>query len=153
MRRTALALLIVLSACSGSTSTPTPSGPAPGVTLSGAWTLQTLASDSCSGLSADAKSRNYPTVTIYYTGYSTITVTVSVNSVSTTIMTDADYYGLKMQHPLRFVDNSIAGGFVIDGTFTSSVISQNKISGTLNGHFTTAAVDCVATNHTLTFTR
>jgi hypothetical protein len=153
MRRTTLALLIVLSACSGSTSSPTPAGPAPFVTLSGAWTLQTVASESCSGLSADVKNRNYPTVTIYYTGYSTITVTVSVNNVSTPIMTDADYYGLRIQHPLRLVDNSIAGGLTVAGTFTSSVVSQNKISGTLNGNVTTATGDCVATNHTITFMR
>jgi hypothetical protein len=148
-----LLLVLALSACSGSNSTPTSPGPAPQMTLPGGWTLQTVASDRCSGLSADAKSRSCPIVTIYQAGYSTITITVSISNISTPIMNNTDYSGLKIQDRLRLVDNSIAGGLAIDGTFTSSLVSQNKIAGTLNGNFTTATADCAATDHTVTFTR
>jgi len=158
MRRASFALLLVLSACSGSTSTPiAPSSPAPGVNLSGSWTLQTQASGSCSGLSADAVSHSYSRVTIYYASYDTITITVGINGVTLPILTDAQYYssvtGFKIQERVRLTDNSVVGGLAIDGTFTSSVINQNKIAGTLNGNFTNGTADCAAADHTLTFTR
>ena len=153
MQRTSVALLFALSACSGNTSTPTSSSASPqGFTLVGAWSLQAVASASCSSLSADARNRTYPTVTIYQTGYDTISINVSANSVSSVIMTPS-YYGLKIQDRLRLVDNVVVGGLVIDGMFTSSSVTSTRIAGTLNGNFTTATADCAATDHSLTFTR
>jgi hypothetical protein len=151
MRRTFVALLFVVSACSGSDSTA-PTAHPPYMSLPGSWSLQTLASDSCSGLPADARSRSYSIINIYQTGYDTISINVALNGVSTPIM-NASYSGLKIQDKLRLVDNSAVGRLVIDGTFTSSVVSQDKITGRLNGNFTTATADCVASDHTLTFTR
>jgi hypothetical protein len=101
-------------------------------------------------LPADARSHSYAVI-IYQTGYDTISMNVSMNNVSTPIMY-ASYSGLKIQDRLRLVDNAVAGSLVIDGTFTGTV-GSNRIAGTLNGNFTTATADCVASNHTLTFTR
>jgi hypothetical protein len=150
MRRSCLALLLVVSACSGSSSTPVPTSAPTGFTLPGPWTLQTVASNSCSGLSADVRSRTYK-VSVYQTGYDTISMDVAVNGVLAPLM-NPSYSGLKIQDHLRLVDNSIVGGLVIDGTFTGTV-SSSRIAGTLNGNFTTATADCVAADHALTFTR
>jgi hypothetical protein len=150
MRRTCLALLVAVSACSGNTITPVATTGPTGFTLPGSWTLQTLASASCSGLPADVRSRSY-LVNIYQTGYDTISMNMTMNGVSKQIMTPS-YAGLKIHDQLHLVDSSVAGGFTIDGTFTGTVTSS-RIAGTLNGNFTTATADCAASDHTLTFTR
>jgi hypothetical protein len=150
MRRVTLALLLMVSACAGSTSTEIPNTAPSGYTLAGPWTLHLVASESCSGLPADAKSRSYD-VSIYQTGYDTISMNAFVNRALTPIMA-ASYAGLKINDKLRIVDDSVAGGLVIDGIFTGRV-SSSKIPGTLNGHVTTPTVDCVATDHTANFIR
>jgi hypothetical protein len=150
MRRTWLALLCFVSACSGSTSTPIASTARAGYALPGPWTLQAVASDSCSGLSADTKNRSY-VVTIYQTGYDTISMNVAISGLTSTIM-NASYSGLVINDHLRLVDKSVPGNLVIDGTFNGKV-SVSKIAGTLSGNVTTASADCVASDHSLTFTR
>jgi hypothetical protein len=149
MRRLTFALLVVVSGCSGSTATPLPTSASAGFTLPGPWILQAVAADSCAGLSPDARSRSY-NVTIYQTGYDTISMNASINGLVTPIM-NASYSGLKIQDRLRLVDNS-AARLVIDGTFTGTV-SSARIAGTLDGTFTSATAECSATNHTVTFTR
>jgi hypothetical protein len=62
------------------------------------------------------------------------------------------YSGLKIKDRLRLVDDSVAGSLVIDGTFTGTV-SSSRMPGTLDGHVTTGTTDCVATDHTVTFSR
>lgn len=150
MRRICLAVLLLVPACSGNTSTPITSTAPSGYSLPGPWTLQVVASDTCSGLSPDIRNRSY-IVTIYQTGFDTISMNVAINGVTTPIM-NASYSGLKIKDRLRLVDNSVAGNLVIDGTFTGTV-SVSKIAGTLSGNVTTAAADCVASDHSLTFTR
>lgn len=150
MRRATLVLLLTLSACSGNSATPIPYTAPTGFTLPGPWRLETLASPSCTGLSTDLMSRNY-LVSVYQTGYDTISMDVSIGGVLTPLMSPS-YSGLKIQDRLRLVDSSVAGGLVIDGTFTGTVTSS-RIAGTLNGNFTTATVDCAASDHKLTFTR
>ena len=150
MRRICLAVLLLVPACSGNTSTPITSTAPSGYSLPGPWTLQVVASDTCSGLSPDIRNRSY-IVTIYQTGFDTISMNVAINGVTTPIM-NASYSGLKIKDRLRLVDNSVAGNLVIDGTITGTV-SVSKIAGTLSGNVTTAAADCVASDHSLTFTR
>jgi hypothetical protein len=150
MRHATLALLLMVSGCAGSSSTELPSTAPSGFTLPGPWIMQFAASESCSGLSADAKNRSY-SVSIYQTGYDTISMDVSINGVLKPMMA-ASYAGLKIKDRLQVVDNSVAGSFVIDGTFTGSVTSS-RIRGALDGHVTTATVDCVAADHAVTLTR
>jgi hypothetical protein len=90
-------------------------------------------------------------VNVYQTGYDTISMNVSINGVSTQIMTPS-YSGLKIQDHLRLVDNSAGGKLVIDGTFTGTV-TASRIAGPLNGTFSTDTADCAASNHGITFTR
>ena len=150
-RRTSFALLVVLTACGGNGSavTPTPAGPT-GFTLPGPWTLETVASSSCSNFPENARKRSYY-VSIYQTGYDTIVMNVRVNGALTTLMSPS-YSGLVINDHLRLVDDSADGKLVIDGMFKGSV-GPSRIAGVLNGTFSTDTVDCTATNHGITFTR
>jgi hypothetical protein len=150
MRQTLLALLLVLSACGGNGSavTPTPAGPT-GFTLPGPWTLETSVSASCSGFPESAKKRSYY-VSIYQTGYDTISMTVRVNGALVPLMSPS-YSGLRINDHLRLVDNS-DGKLVIDGTFKGSV-GPSRIAGLLDGTFSTNTVDCTASDHGIAFTR
>ena len=150
MRRTLLALLLVLSACGGNGSAVTPTSPYNGYTLPGPWTLETSVSASCSAFPENAKKRSYY-VSIYQTGYDTIQMNVRINGFLTPLMSPS-YSGLVINDHLRLVDNSDSGKLVIDGTFKGSV-SESRIGGLLNGTFSTDTVDCTASDHGIAFTR
>jgi len=148
MRRTVWALLLALSACGSNSNSP--SSLSQTVNIAGEnWTLQTHASATCVGLPPEAMSRSYP-VTITQDG---LTVQMFVTtSFGRLPMMSTNFIGSKIQDRLVLTDMTNVGLFHMDGTFTS-VPTSNTISGALNGILGFQGGECIAVDHSLTFTR
>lgn len=153
MRRIYWSLLLAGAACSGTPTSPNaPSGSPTPINLAGIWTLETHASASCSSLPTSGVDRTYPSLVRITQNGPTLSIDTTTSFGPFPTMRTALIGVANIHDRLTLSDNYGSGVLDIDGTFTAAAIS-NRISGPLDGRYTVSGKDCVAADHTITFTR
>jgi hypothetical protein len=152
MRR--LLLLAVMTAgCGGTSSTFTPT---PEANFTGTWALQANASTSCaSRLTTRDQNRTYLVTATQSAGQVTFAQIASTNPlISVTLIGIVS--GNEVEGPMEIADGVLPGDvFSATGSF-DGVLSENVLSGTMNGSFQTvnlSGATCFAADHRMTFTR